>query len=142
MLAAGRPRLTRTLERTPALRVKGCALAASMTIAADTPEKAMQWAREFEQGDDIMMLDFQSYDSTAGVEHIEIRDANGATAAEWQSDDLLRRLAARDLLEALEQAVAALNIAPRFTVPGLGTDSYAIAAICNAAIRKAKPRAT
>jgi hypothetical protein len=38
------------------------------------------------------------------------------------------------LLEALEQAVAALNTAPRFRVPSLGTDSYAIAALIDRAI--------
>ena len=46
--------------------------------------------------------------------------------------------AAADLLGAIAQAVAALNTAPRFRVPSLGTDSYAIAALCDAAIAKAK----
>ncbi len=46
--------------------------------------------------------------------------------------------AAPDLLDALEQAVAALNEAPRFAVLGLDTDSYKIAAICDKAIAKAK----
>jgi hypothetical protein len=46
--------------------------------------------------------------------------------------------AAPDLLAALTQAVAALNTAPRFSVPCLGTDSYAIAAICDRAIGKAR----
>jgi hypothetical protein len=45
---------------------------------------------------------------------------------------------APDLLAALEQAVAALNTAPRFAVPSLDTDSYAIAALCDRAIAKAK----
>jgi hypothetical protein len=43
-----------------------------------------------------------------------------------------------DLLAALEQAVEALNAAPRFKVPGLDTDSYRIASVCDAAIRKAR----
>ena len=42
------------------------------------------------------------------------------------------------LLEALQQAVAALNTAPRFAVPSLDTDSYRIAALCDLAIAKAK----
>jgi len=46
--------------------------------------------------------------------------------------------AAGDLLTALEQAVQALNTAPRFKVPHLDTDSYAIASICDRAIAKAK----
>jgi len=46
--------------------------------------------------------------------------------------------AAPDLLEALEQAVQALNTAPRFAVPHLSTDSYQIAAFCDHAIIKVK----
>jgi len=42
------------------------------------------------------------------------------------------------LLEALEQALAALNTAPRFRVPSLATDSYAIAAFCGRAIASVK----
>ncbi len=42
------------------------------------------------------------------------------------------------LLAALEQAVAALNTAPRFRVPSLDTDSYRIASLCDRAIAKAK----
>ena len=47
-------------------------------------------------------------------------------------------LAAEDLLSALEKALTALNTAPRFKVPKLSTDSYAIAAECGRAIAKAK----
>jgi hypothetical protein len=47
------------------------------------------------------------------------------------------RLAARDLLNAVQKAVAALNTAPRFAVQHLDTDSYAIAAECDRAIGKA-----
>ncbi len=43
-----------------------------------------------------------------------------------------------DMLTALEQAIETLNTAPRFPVPGLLSDSYKIAAICNRAIAKAK----
>jgi len=46
--------------------------------------------------------------------------------------------AAPDMLSALEQAVAALNTAPRFRVPSLDSDSYRIAALCDAAIAKTK----
>jgi hypothetical protein len=42
------------------------------------------------------------------------------------------------LLDALQQAVAALNTAPRFAVPSFDTDSYRIAALCDLAIAKAK----
>jgi hypothetical protein len=42
------------------------------------------------------------------------------------------------LLETLEQALAALNTAPRFAVPSLDTDSYRVAALCDRAIARAK----
>jgi len=43
-----------------------------------------------------------------------------------------------NLVSVLEQALAALNTAPRFKVPSLETDSYRIAALCNALIAKTK----
>jgi hypothetical protein len=46
------------------------------------------------------------------------------------------------LLEALEQALEALNTVPRFPVPSLLTDSYRVAAMCDRAIAKAKGRAS
>lgn len=114
---------------------------AKTPIKAATPDLALQRARQIES-DETETLDFQSYDSGAGVEHIEIRSADGHTVAEWRHEDLLVRLAAADMFEALEQALVALNTAPRFKVPILGViDSYAVAAICEAAITKAKPTA-
>lgn len=112
---------------------------AETTIKALSAELALQRARQIES-EETETLDFQSYDGGgAGVEHIEIQSADGSTVAEWRSEDLLVRLAAADMLEALEQALVALNTAPRFKVPILGViDSYAVAAICEAAIAKAK----
>ena len=43
-----------------------------------------------------------------------------------------------NLLAVLQQALTALNTAPRFKVPSLETDSYRIAALCNAVIAKTK----
>jgi hypothetical protein len=74
---------------------------AQTTIEAATPELALQRARQIES-EETETLDFQSYDSGTGVEHIEIRSAGGDTVAEWRHEDLRLRLAARDLLEALE----------------------------------------
>jgi hypothetical protein len=74
---------------------------AETTIKAATPQLALQRAREIDS-EQTETLDFQSYDSGAGVEHIEIRSADGLTVAEWQNEDLLLRLAARDLFEALK----------------------------------------
>ena len=112
---------------------------AETTIKAATPEQAMQRAHRIES-EETETLAFQSYDGEgSGVEHIEIQSADGDTVAEWRHEDLKLRLAARDLLEALEQALVALNTARRFKVPIPGvTDSYAVAAICEAAIAKAK----
>ena len=42
------------------------------------------------------------------------------------------------LLNALEQAVQALNVPPRFPVPSLLSDSYKIATICDRAITRVK----
>ena len=112
---------------------------AETTIKAATPEQALQRAHRIES-EETETLAFQSYDGEgSGVEHIEIQSADGDTVAEWRHEDLKLRLAARDLLEALEQALAALNTARRFkvSIPGV-TDSYAVAAICEAAIAKTK----
>jgi hypothetical protein len=74
---------------------------AETTIKAPTAELALQRARQIES-EETETLDFQSYDNGAGVEHIEIRSADGRTVAEWRNEDLLLRLAARDLLAALK----------------------------------------
>jgi hypothetical protein len=55
----------------------------------------------------------------------------------WQSDDLRLQLAAPLLFEALRKATHALNTAPRFKVEVLDSDSYAIVAECDRAIRAA-----
>jgi hypothetical protein len=52
--------------------------------------------------------------------------------------DLRLNLAAPALLAALQKALAALNTAPRFDVPCLGCDSYAIAAEAERAIAAAR----
>jgi hypothetical protein len=74
---------------------------AETTIKAQSPKQALQRARQIES-DETETLDFASYDTTNGVERIEIWAADGRTVAEWESDDLRLRLAATDLLAALE----------------------------------------
>ena len=78
---------------------------AKTTIEAATPELALHRARQIES--EIETLDFQSYDSGAGVEHIEIRSAEGDTVAEWRHEDLLLRTAARELRDVLEEQTEA-----------------------------------
>jgi len=110
----------------------------SHDFEAETPLAALALARTF-YAERSEQLCFSSYDNVASVNEITIQGAEGDDVAVWQDDDLRLRLAARELLEALEQAVAALNAAPRFRIPSLDTDSYAIAATCDRALARTKP---
>ena len=74
---------------------------AETTIKAASPRQALRRARQIES-EETETLDFQSYDGTNGIERIEIWAADRRTVAEWQSDDLRLRLAAGELLEALD----------------------------------------
>ncbi len=109
---------------------------ATHEVEANTPEQALIKAREFYAGDHSDLW-FESYDDMP-VNQIAIKDVDGNEVAVWLDDDMWLRLAAQDLLDALEQAFAALNQAPRFAVPWLDTDSYRIASLCERAIAKAK----
>ena len=114
---------------------------AEKSVRAATPQRALQRALLLAD-EDLVELDFQSYDDCNGVEQIQVFDASWRPVAEWRSPDLLVRLAAPKLLAALRQAVAALNTAPRFAVPSLDSDSYDIAAACDRVIRQAETGAT
>jgi hypothetical protein len=86
---------------------------------------------------DLMhFADFHNFDFDAALDrarrHYEEELANDTTPV--RNSDL-----AADLLAVLQQASAALDTAPRFRVPSLGTDSYRIAALCDAAIKRAVP---
>jgi hypothetical protein len=82
----------------------------------------MHWADEHE-------LDFDSALSRArDHHHAEVQEAG----------EVHRMQAENAVIAALMQAVVALNTAPRFRVPSLDTDSYAIAAECDKAIATAK----
>ncbi len=109
---------------------------ATHEFEADTPELALALARRLND-DPPSELVFEQYDNTP-VNEIEITGPYGSQVALWRGEELSLQLAARDLLEALEQAVAALNTVPRFPVPSLLSCSYRIAAICDKAIAKAK----
>lgn len=110
---------------------------AAHEIDAATPEQALQQAHTLAAAKKST-LDWCTYDpASIDIEEIEITGPDD-TGACWQSDDLALRLAADDLLAALEQAVEALNTVPRFRVPHLDTDSYAIASLCDRTIAKAK----
>jgi hypothetical protein len=112
---------------------------ASEEIAAASPEAALAEARAIaDDRDRLASLYFEPYSEYFPVNEIEVQTPDGDEAAAWLDDDLRLRLVAREMLTALEKALAALNTAPRFKVPSLGTDSYQIAAECGQAIDKAK----
>lgn len=104
---------------------------------AATPEEALALARRYAD-EDPGWLDFEPYDLDP-INEIAIKDDDGNELTVWQNDDLRVRLAAAPMLDALRHALAALNTAPRFKVPGLAMDSYAIAAMCELAIAIASP---
>jgi hypothetical protein len=68
---------------------------------AGTPEQALDLARRFYE-DDIVELDFRSYDDNAGLDQIQIWDHERGTLALWESDDYRLRQASPDLYKALD----------------------------------------
>jgi hypothetical protein len=111
---------------------------ADLEIAAASPQGALAEARAIAADSDrLAELEFDPYCEVAPVNEIVVESPDGDQAAVWRDDELRLRLAAADLLAAAEKAVAALDIVPRFRVPGLAMDSYAIAAECRQAIAKA-----
>jgi hypothetical protein len=106
---------------------------------AETPEQALQLARQF-YDDNPIELDFRSYDDNAGLDQIQIWDSKRGTLAKWESDDYSLRQAARELLAALK------SILPCYAdlLTGVGADlreceHYQTA---KAAIAKAENRGT
>jgi hypothetical protein len=68
---------------------------------AETPEQALELARRFYE-DDLIELDFRSYDDNAGLDQIQIWDSERGTLASWESNDYRLRKAAPELLAALQ----------------------------------------
>jgi hypothetical protein len=106
-------------------------------IEAETPAQVFERAHALAESDPDIVLDQYFEASDCPINEIEVCDDEHDELAVWRDDDLRLRLAARDLLAALQHAATALNTAPRFKVPSLDTDSYAIAAVCDRAIAKA-----
>src|SRR5271156_6655789 len=67
----------------------------------ETPEQALELARQFYE-DNLIDLDFRSYDDCAGLDQIDVWDTAGGARATWESDDYRVRRAAPELLEALK----------------------------------------
>ncbi len=64
------------------------------------PSKPWNSRRFYE--DNLIELDFRSYDDNAGLDQIQIWDSKRGTLASWESDDYRLRQAARDILTALQ----------------------------------------
>ena len=118
---------------------------ATREIEAETPEHALQTARAlFDQ--DVNALDWCNYDpSSVPLDEIEIAGPGGAGAV-WQSEDLGIRLAAHDLLAALEgQTEAARAVIDAWAKGDLAAAVRELDAslpMARAAIAKARPPAT
>ena len=75
---------------------------ASTEIAADTPGLALAAACRMKDEDGVA-LQFNKYDEAQPINHIEILDEKDLIElAHWRDADLLLRMAAPDLFEALE----------------------------------------
>lgn len=75
-------------------------------IEAETPKQALQIAREF-YDDHLVELNFCSYDDIEPLDLVQIwKDGEGALAT-WESEEYRLRMAAKDLLEALESQTKA-----------------------------------
>lgn len=108
-------------------------------IVAATAAQALAEARAMAADkENLKQLLFEPYDGNFPVNEIAISAEDGEEVAGWVDDDVLVRIAAPHLLDALKQAVTALNTAPRFKVPALDCDSYAVAAECDRAIAMTK----
>jgi hypothetical protein len=90
---------------------------AQRDFEAASPEEALQLARQFFE-DNLIELDFRSYDDNAGIDQIQIWDKKRGTLASWESDDYRLRQAAPQLLAALKL------ILPRYAafLTGVGAD--------------------
>jgi hypothetical protein len=75
---------------------------ATREIEAETPEQALAIAQKLAV-DDLHSLHFEYYESSdCEVAEIEVCDDDGISLALWRDGDLHLRMAAHDLLEALQ----------------------------------------
>jgi len=108
---------------------------ATRDFSARSPQDALKQARAFcdERAEDQI---FESYDGGHPVNEITVRDIKGHEVALWQDDELRLRLAAADMLEALELCVHCLADLARLDD---GTPSISALNQARAAIARAKP---
>jgi hypothetical protein len=98
---------------------------ASHDFDAETPEQALALARKLYE-DDPSKLWFEVYDGM-DVNEIIVYDANGNDVAVWYDDDMRLRLAARDLLDALQAVIDRDDAESVFATPVLNQARAAIA---------------
>jgi len=106
---------------------------------ADSPEQALQLARELYERNPFA-IEFDPYDGPLPLDEIEISGDEGDQLAVWQSDDLRLRLAAPELLKALEYCERVLRDHEQYD-DGEGSAESEAAVMARAAIAKAKPPA-
>ncbi len=108
---------------------RGNAEFATKEFVAKTPEKALRMARDFleQHGDE---LDFEPYDHGGmAVDEIEICTDGADELAVWRGEDLRLRLAARDLLKALQdQTELAQKVIDNWTTGDLAAAVRALGA--------------
>jgi hypothetical protein len=113
------------------------------SFQATTPSQALQLARQFYE-DNLIELDFRSYDDNAGLNQIEVWDTAGGARATWESEDYRLRQAAPELFTALQaQTQAAKAVVANWEKGDLAAAVRALdAAIptASAAITKAQNR--
>ena len=68
---------------------------------AETPQQALELARRF-YDNDLIELDFRSYDNNAGLDQIQIWDNERGTLAAWKATTIAAATAAPDLYKPLE----------------------------------------
>jgi len=114
---------------------------ATREFKANKPKQALRLARKFldTNAEDLM---FEEYDPGMPVNEVAIRDPHGDDVAIWYDADLRLRLAASDLLEALEgQTAAAQSVIENWAKGDLAAAVRALDACiptARAAIAKAK----
>ena len=85
---------------------------ATYEFKADTPEQALALAQQL-YDDDPLELMFEPYDDNMPVNEIEISGPEGTQLALWRDENLWLHLAARDVLEALEECSSFLAAASK-----------------------------
>ena len=110
---------------------------ACRNFEAASPQEALQLARRFFE-DNLIELDFRSYDDNAGLDQIQIWDSTRGTLASWESDDYRLRNAAPQLLAALNLILP--HYAAFLTAAGADLHECEDYRTAKAAAAKAAPR--